>query len=115
MRARLQGHRRPRRQQLLERFAKSIEPQLRLQQVDAMHVEHGALDERGRAAVHRRRHTPPLQQRQRVLDDVLEAVVEGDDRHRLGQIGGRVHQLAHRRADEVLRERRGAARRTPRA
>jgi hypothetical protein len=104
VRARLGRDRRARRQQLLEGLAESSQSELGLQQVHAVDVEHRAVEQRRRTTVDGCRHAPPLQQRQRELRDVLEAIVEGDDGDRFRQIRGRIHQLAHRRAHEVLGE-----------
>ncbi len=104
MRARLERNRRARGQQRLECLAESGQSESGLQQVHAVHVEHRAIEQRCRTAIDGCRHTPTLQQWQRKLRDVLEAIVECDDGDRFRKVGRRIHQLAHRRAEEVLGE-----------
>ena len=87
-----------------ERRAECLVPQPCLEQVHAMHVEKAPLGNRRRVAVDRRRHVPPLEDRQRVLRNVLEPIVKGHDRDRLREVAVRIHQGADGRAREVLLE-----------
>src|SRR6202007_1465950 len=81
-------------QQFVEPRAELPEAQARVPEGNAMDVEQPSVRQRSARAIQAGRYLPARQHRRRVFEEVLQAVVERQRRHRMRQLEVRVQKLA---------------------